>query len=147
MARSATHWVVDTSILIPYFRTGAYRPFLLHGLERGTLFLPGAVFAELYTAATSRADRADLETLRRAFGGHLVGVEPDGWVMVGRCLSCYDERWGRIKPRDHLVDALVAVTAFSIGAVLASADVGQMTRWRWVARKLGRRLEVQKLER
>lgn len=66
--------------------------------------------------------------------------------MAGRCLSHYSARWGRIRPRDHLVDALVAVTAFSIGAILASADAGQMLRWRWVAGKLGRRLEVQHLE-
>jgi predicted nucleic acid-binding protein len=135
-------WVLDSSILVSYLRSGKYRRFLLAGLERGIIFLAGVVLCELYAGATSREDRADLEALRRALGPHLLEAKVEDWVLAGRCLSYYSIRWGRIKPRDHLADVLVAVTALRVGAVLASEDLKQMRRWSWALGKLGRRLEV-----
>lgn len=143
MPISPAFWVLDSSILIPYLRSGKYREFLLSGMERGTIFLPGAVLCELYAGATSRADRADVEDLRRALSAHLLESLKEDWVLAGRCLAYYSRRWGKIEPRDHLVDVLVAVSAVKIGALLGSRDYRQMRRWSWVLRRLGRRLQVQ----
>ena len=44
-------------------------------------------------------------------GQKIVGTDPDDWRLAGRCLARYAERWERVLPRDHLADALVAVTA------------------------------------
>ena len=66
-------------------------------------------------------------------------------VLAGRSLSYYSIRWGKIRPRDHLADVLVAITALKVGAVLASEDFKQMKRWSWVLGKLGRRLEVRRI--
>ena len=55
--------------------------------------LPGVVLFELQAGATTRADRADVETLRRALGQRIVGTTPDDWVLAGRCLARYAERW------------------------------------------------------
>lgn len=147
MPISPALWVLDSSILVSYLRSGKYRQFLLAGLERGTVFLPGVVLCELYAGATSREDRVDLEALRRALGSHLLEAKVEDWVLAGRCLSYYSTRWGKIKPRDHLADVLVAVTALRVGATLASEDFKQMQRWRWVLGKLGRRLEVRGIEK
>jgi predicted nucleic acid-binding protein len=138
-------WVLDTSILVSYLRSGKYREFLLAGLERGTIFLPGVVLCELYAGATSVEDRSDIEALRGALGPHLLGVEAEDWMLAGRCLSYYSARWGKIKPRDHLADVLVAVSALKIGAVLGSKDLSQMRRWSWVLGRLGRKLQVREI--
>lgn len=142
MPISPSFWVLDTSILVPYLRSGKYREFLLAGLQRGTIFLPGVVLCELYAGATSRDDRADVEALRRALGPHLLGVEADDWMLAGRCLAYYSRRWGKINPGDHLADVLVAVSALKVGALLGSRDLLQMRRWTWVLRRLGRKLNV-----
>jgi predicted nucleic acid-binding protein len=135
-------WILDSSILIAYLRFGKYREFLSAGLKRETIFVPGVVLCELYAGATSREDHADLEVLRRALGNHLLEGSAEDWVLAGRCLSFYARRWGKIRPRDHLVDSLVAVSALQIDAILASEDLHQLRRWSWVLGKLGRRLKV-----
>ncbi len=142
MPRRPALWVLDTSIFVAYLRAGLYRDFLRGGLERGTILLPGVVLSELYAGAISRADRADVEALRRAVERRVVEIETEDWVLAGRCLSEYSRRWGRIKPRDHLADVLVAVSASKIGAVLGSRDLSQTRCWRQVLAKLGRTLEV-----
>jgi predicted nucleic acid-binding protein len=136
-------WVVDTSILIGYLRTGRYGEFLRREVARGAVFLPGVVLYELQSGATTRDDRADVETLRRALGPKIVGTDPDDWLLAGRCLTRYAQRWGRIRPRDHVADALVAVTAARLGATVATEDVRGMTRWGWALQRLGAEIRVQ----
>ena len=139
-------WVLDSSVLISYLRSGKYREFLLDGLKQGTIFLPGVVLCELRAGATRREDRADLETFRKALDRHLLGTEADDWVLVGRCLSYYSARWGKVKPRDHLADVLVVVAAVRLGAVVMSEDLKQMRRWSSVLRRLGRNLEAREIK-
>ena len=146
MPISPVIWVPDSSVLISYLRFGNHREFILAGLERRTVFLPGVVLCELFAGATSREDRADLESLRRALGPHVIEADVEDWVLGGRCLSQYTTRWGRIKPRDHLADVMVAVAAVRIGGVLASEDLKQIRRWSWILRKLGRRLQFREIK-
>lgn len=145
MRREATLWVVDTSILISYVRTGRYGEFVRRETARGALFLPGVVLCELQAGATTRDDRADIETLRRTLGERVVGTDTADWLLAGRCLARYAERWGRFRPRDHLADVLVAVTAARLGATVAAEDVRGMTRWVWALRRLGGEVRVRAL--
>jgi hypothetical protein len=66
----------------------------------------------------------------------------EDWTLAGRCLARYSSRWGRIVPRDHVADVLVAVTASKLNARLATENVERMIRWQWVLRKLGRTLSI-----
>jgi predicted nucleic acid-binding protein len=138
-------WVVDTSILVSYLRVGRYGAFLRREIARGGVFLPGVVLCELQAGATTRDDRADVETLRRALGQKIVGTASDDWLLAGRCLARYAERWGRVRPRDHLADALVAVTAVRLRATVAAEDIRGMTRWAWALRRLGAEIRVEAL--
>jgi predicted nucleic acid-binding protein len=135
-------WVVDTSIFVGYLRFGRYRHFVLKGLAQDAILVPGVVLCELYAGAVSRYDRADVEALRRALGPRLLAAETEDWVLAGRCLSAYSQRWGKLRPRDHIVDALVATSAERTGARLASADYKQVSRWGSILRRLGRPIQV-----
>lgn len=105
MPREAKIWVVDTSILVGYLRAGRHGEFLRREIARGGVFLPGVVLYELQAGATTREDRADVETLRRALGQKIVGTAAEDWLLAGRCLARYAERWGQVRPRDHVADA------------------------------------------
>ena len=145
MPREPIIWVVDTSILVGYLGAGRHGDFLRREISRGGVFLPGVVLCELQAGATTRDDRTDVETLRRALGTKIVGTVVDDWVLAGRCLARYAERWGRIRPRDHLADALVAVTAARLRATVAAEDVHGMERWAWTLRRLGTQIRVESL--
>jgi len=107
------------------------------------VFLPGVVLYELQAGATSRVDRADVETLRRSLGERIVGTAAADWLLAGRCLARYAERWGQVRPRDHVADALVAVTAARLRATIAAEDVRGMTRWAWSLQRLGVDIRVE----
>lgn len=143
MPRDPDVWVVDTSILVGYLRAGRYGQFLRREIPRGAVFLPGVVLYELQAGATTRGDRADVETLRRTLGERIVGTAPDDWILAGRCLGRYAERWGRVRPRDHVAHALIAVTAARLRATIASEDVRGMTRWASALRRLGAEVRVE----
>ena len=142
MRPEAGLWVVDTSIVVGYLRAGRYGEFLRREIKRGAVVLPGVVLCELHAGAMTREDRADVESLRRALGERVVGADVGDWVLAGRCLTRYAGRWGRIKPRDHLADVLVAATAARLHATVAAEDVRGMMRWAWALRRLGGRIAV-----
>src|SRR5256885_6495322 len=97
-------------------------------MARGAVFLPGVVLYELQAGATTRDDRADVETLRRSLGEKIIGTAPDDWLLAGRCLARYAQRWGRVRPRDHLADALVAATAARLRATVAAGGGTGLSR-------------------
>jgi predicted nucleic acid-binding protein len=136
--------VPDTSVLVGYLRFDRHRDFLITALRGKSLVLPGVVLCELYAGAASREDRADVEALRRALGAHVLNAEVEDWVVAGRCLFAYSARWGKVRPRDHLADVLVAVAAAKMGATLVSEDLPQMTRWSWALRRLRKPLRVER---
>ena len=107
------------------------------------MFVPGVVFCELHAGVTTRNDHADIETLRRTLGEKIVGTDVNDWLLAGRCLTRYAERWGRVRPRDHLADVLVAVTAARLGATVASEDVRGLTQWAWALRRFGSTVRVE----
>jgi predicted nucleic acid-binding protein len=145
LPRDPDIWVLDTSILVGYLRAGRYGGFLRREISRGAVFLPGVVLYELQAGTTTRDDRADVETLRRTLAQRIVGTTPDDWLLAGRCLACYAQRWGHVRPRDHVADTLVAVTAARLRATVAAEDVRDMTRWAWALRRLGLTIRVEAL--
>ncbi len=139
----ATIWLADSSIWITYLRSGQYRDFLFTNLAKQTLFLPGPVLSELYAGTTSREDRRDVETLRRSIGQNCVSTTMEDWAQAGCALANYANRFGKIKPGDHLVDALLVVTAVKLGAGLATENLKDMKKWK---KALGPRAIRLKLE-
>lgn len=136
--------VLDTSILVSYLRTGAYADFVLDRVKAFSVFLPGVVLAELYAGALSREDRNDVEDFRRAISPHVIGVDSRGWILSGRCLSHYAMRWGKIRPRDHLADVVIAVCSARLNADLITENQTHMQRWSWILNRQGYRLKVLK---
>jgi len=142
LASSGTRILVDTSILIGYLRYGRHRDFIHTALRDGRLLLAGPTLAELYAGATVRADLRDIETIRRSLRPNIIDTDAKQWSLAGRCLANYARRFGRIKPRDHLVDAVVAAAASLIKAVLVTENLVDMARWQAELRRLRQSLLV-----
>ncbi|MCI0411337.1 PIN domain-containing protein [bacterium] len=145
MPDSGILWVLDTSILVSYLRSGRYTEFIARGLRNRSIFLPGIVLCELYAGAVTRRDRNDLEVFRRAIGPHVLPSEIEDSVLAGHCLAHYSARWGKIVPRDHIADILIAVSAARLKAYLATQNVSDMFRWKWVLKKLRWTLRIGRL--
>ena len=139
-------WVVDSSILISYLRFGKYEDFLFKNLSKKTLFFPGPVIGELYAGATTKEDRKDLESLRQALGKNIVETTVEDWILAGRCIALYTMRYGKVRPRDHILDILIAITAANVGAVLVTENLRDMKRWKDMLGRMGKgvKLEVPK---
>ena len=136
-------WVVDSSILISYLRLGKYENFLYKNLSRKTLFFPGPVLGELYAGATTQQDRRDLESLRQALGKNIIETTVEDWILAGRCIAIYSMRLGKVKPRDHILDVLIAITAAKIGAALATENLRHMKRWKEILARMGQRVKAE----
>lgn len=136
--------VLDTSILVSYLRAGAYADFILGRVKMDSVLLPGVVLAELYAGALSREDRNDVEDFRRAMSPHVFGVDSRDWILSGRCLSAYAMRWGKIRPRDHLAEVVIAVCSARRNADLVTENQAHMLRWSWILKRQGHRLNVLK---
>ena len=107
------------------------------------LFLPGPVLGELYAGAKTRKDLRDLESFRRALGENIIETTVEDWILAGRCIVLYSIRFGKIKPRDHIIDILIAVKAARINAVLVTENRGDMTRWKEILARMGQRVKVE----
>jgi len=136
-------WVVDSSILISYLRLGKYENFLYKNLSKKALFFPGPVLGELYAGATTQEDRKDLESLRQALGKNITETTVEDWILAGRCIAIYSMRLGMVKPRDHILDVLIAITAAKIGAALATENLRHMKRWKEILARMGKRVKVE----
>ncbi|HLE64116.1 MAG TPA: hypothetical protein VI750_13285 [Pyrinomonadaceae bacterium] len=101
----------------------------------------------MFAGAVTRSDRSDLEAFRRAVGSHILPSQVEDWLLAGRCLARYSAGWGKIIPRDHLADVLIAVTAAKLNATVASENVFDMVCWKWVLKKLGFTLQIGRLEK
>ncbi len=136
-------WVIDSSILISYMRFGKYEDFLFKELSKKTLFFPGPVLGELYAGATTQEDRKDLESLRQALGKNIIETTVEDWILAGRCIAIYSMRLGKVKPRDHILDVLIAITAAKMGAALATENLRHMKRWKEILTRMGKRVKVE----
>jgi len=52
-------------------------------------------------------------------------------------------RLGMVKPRDHILDVLIAITAAKIGAALATENLRHMKRWKEILARMGKRVKVE----
>src|SRR5574341_574744 len=129
-------WVIDSSILISYMRFGKYEDFLFKEISKKTLFFPGPVLGELYAGATTQEDRKDLESLRQALGKNIIETTVEDWILAGRCIAIYSMRLGKVKPRDHILDVLIAITAAKMGAALATENLRHMKRWKEILTRM-----------
>jgi predicted nucleic acid-binding protein len=109
-------------------------------------FFPGRLLESFTPAQLQKEDRKDLESLRQALGKNIVETTVEDWILAGRCIALYTMRYGKVRPRDHILDILIAITAANVGAVLVTENLRDMKRWKDMLGRMGKgvKLEVPK---
>jgi predicted nucleic acid-binding protein len=139
----------DASTLIPLIRGEAYEAVFHRALKSGRARMSSVVMQELYAGASSKADKADLDAIRRAFlkRGYMVTPDHDDWVLAGILLARWQRLHGALNPRDHINDVLIVLDASKLGADLMTENSADMDRWRRMLPRARRGFRVHRLMR
>ena len=75
----------DTSIYIPYLRGEAYSVLIERAVRSGQVRLSAVVLGELYAGTRSAQDKADLDTILRAYQALKLLLVPtaEDWARAG----------------------------------------------------------------
>ncbi len=129
--------VADTTAFVRAIRQ-ADRQFI-DAVRLGQIWLSAVVACELY-AGTRSAEEAHL--LDRLVHGArqrerlLVPIIGD-WVAAGRLLARRSRLQGALRPREHLADVLIVVSAARVRAEILTANRVHFEAWADLARRSG----------
>ena len=131
--------VPDTSALLEAIRRPERWPALQRSLQTGQVWLASVVLAELYAGTRSPEDRLILD--RIATGMRRVDriLTPDDgdWIRAGRLIARQVRLYGALRPRDHLADVLILISAARLRGVVITANFRHFEAWRRLALAAG----------
>ena len=143
--RRAAGVTLDTSVWVPYLRSKRYASAVDPLVGAGRVWIHGIALLELYAGTASVDDARAVDTLReaaRSLGRLYVPPEHD-LVLAGRVLAYHARRYGRLRPRDHSHDLLIAIGAARTGSILLTVNRRDMDRWAAaLRRRAGLRVQV-----
>ena len=95
--------------------------------------------AELYAGTRSPEDGRALDRIVAAMhrAQRLPTPTPGDWARAGRLIARHVRLRGALRPRDHLADVLIVVSAARIGGVVVTANVRHFETWAEVASASG----------
>ena len=110
------------------------------------MWLSSIVMAELYARTRSREDALLLDRIVRAMSRVERVLTPTGsdWSRAGRLIARYIRLRGELKPRDHLADVLIVVSAARLSGVVLTANVRHVGMWAELAQKAGLTVGVER---
>ena len=129
--------VPDTTAVIGAMRDP--RSTLLEAIARGHVWLSSVVACELYAGTRSQAERVLLDRLVRGatLGERLLVPTLDEWARAGTLIARRIRLDGLMRPRDHLADVLIVVSAARIAADIVTVKRRHFDAWTSLARRAG----------
>lgn len=134
--------VADATVLIRWAHRGGNLRELHQRMSGGRLWLSSVVATE-FLAGTRSAEEGQL------FGrfvalmsdeGRILTPSEEDWIIAGRLISRRIRLHGPLRPRDHLADVLIVVSAARIGGTVITANLRHVEPWAALARSA--RLDV-----
>jgi predicted nucleic acid-binding protein len=129
--------VPDTTAFIAAIRQ-ARRPFF-EAVLRGQVWLSTVVVCELYAGTRSQQEARLLDQLVHGAHarGRLLVPGPEDWVQAGRLLARRARLRGALRPRDHLADVLIVISAGRLAGEVLTANRTHFDAWAELARRGG----------
>ncbi len=131
--------VPDTTVFIQFFRSSRGETELFRAIAGGQLWLSSVVIAELYAGTRSPDDARLLDrvvTVMRRIERILTPTDED-WIKAGRLIGRRIRLAGALRPRDHLADVIILVSAAYLGGKVLTANVRYYEAWADLARSAG----------
>jgi len=140
----AEWYAFDANVYIRYFRQGSYEALLLETLRKNRAYVLAPVLAELYAGTPDQEGKKRVDRFYQAASraDKVVFPDPSDWIQAGVLLRRYQSRYGIIEARHHLMDALIAVLASRIGAVLVTENEIHMRKWQMMLKASRRTLKL-----
>ncbi len=131
--------VPDTSVLIEVIRHPAAWPTFHHALASGRIWLSSVVVAELYAGTRSGGDALLVDRIAVAMqrADRLLTPTPAEWGHAGRLIARRIRLHGTLRPRDHLADVLILVSAARLHGAVVTANVRHFGPWARLASGAG----------
>jgi predicted nucleic acid-binding protein len=135
--------LLDASVLIDALRGHQLPPVRQHR-PAGRLWLSSVALAEAYAGTRSADDRRRLDDFVQPLiaDGRLIAPSHEDWVRAGRLIARRIRLFGYVRPRDHLNDVLILLSAARHGAGVVTANVGHFEAWARLTRAGGLTVEV-----
>lgn len=131
--------VPDTSALLDVLRRPDRWPTFQRSLQSGRVWLSSVVLAELYAGTRSPDDALILNriaaTAQRV--DRLLTPTAAEWARAGRLMARRVRLQGSLRPRDHLADVLILVSAARLNAVVITANLRHFEAWKRLATAAG----------
>jgi len=139
----------DSSILIPWLRSGDHDKIVTASFEGKRFLLCTVVWMGLYAGTRSKADKRDLDAIQHALSSieRVVSPAPEDFYRAGQMMAPYSRLYGRIEPRDHAKDVLIALCAVRAGTELVTENEEHMRTWQRIPARSKRRLRLQVVKR
>jgi predicted nucleic acid-binding protein len=131
--------VPDTSVLISLIRSQTRWPAFLRRLSSGDVWLSSVVMAELYAGTRSSDESRILDKIVASVDarGRLVTPTAQEWIIAGRLMGRAIRLYGAVRPRDHLADILIVVSAARLKGTAVTANLRHFERWVQIAAASG----------
>jgi predicted nucleic acid-binding protein len=131
--------VPDTTVFVELIREPRNLEDFLQSVERGQIYLSSVVAMELYAGTRSREEALVIDQIVNAFVNIERVITPNwkDWATSGRLIGRRSRLTGSIRPRDHLADVLIVVSAARLNGEVVSANARHMESWIEMARRSG----------
>jgi predicted nucleic acid-binding protein len=122
-------------VLLAAIRRPERWPAFLSSLQSGQVWLSSVVLAELYAGTRSPDDGLILDRIAVAMRGRdrLLTPDDEDWIRAGRLIARQIRLHGTLRPRDHLADVLILISAARLGGVVVTANLRHFEAWRRLA--------------
>jgi predicted nucleic acid-binding protein len=129
--------VPDTTSFVDAIRRSDEGFFAL--VQQHRVWLSAVVAGELYAGTRSPAEARLLDRLVRAAASaqRLIVPAAEDWTQAGRLIARRARLRGALRPRDHLADVLIVVTAARLGGEVLTANRAHFDAWATLARRGG----------
>lgn len=119
-------------------------PGLLRSLQSGRVWLSTVVLAELYAGTRSPEDALILDRMVAAMLSvdRLLTPTASDWARSGRLIARRIRQQGNLRPRDHLADVLILVSAARLEGVVITANLRHFRAWARLATASGLNVAV-----
>jgi predicted nucleic acid-binding protein len=140
--------VPDTSALLDAVRRPEQWPALRRSLASGRVWLSSVVVTELYAGTRSPEEARLLDRIVAAMErvGRLLTPTAGDWTRAGRLMARRVRLHGDLRPRDHLADVLIIVSAARLNGEVVTANLRHFEAWARLGQAAGLDVAVRPFE-